>query len=639
MASTLTGGNPHIIQLPTTPTSSDAVDPQAIVQQWFNDLETQLSRPGSIDLVELFHAESWWRDMLALDWDMRTLHTAAEIQDFLRKHQGQALLSRFKIQNQGKWKPKVEQVVGRLSWISSMFFFQTAVGNGSGMVRLTQGVDGCWRAYAVYTSLQEMTGAEEPVGKRRTEGTTESMPGGLAGGTWIERRERQKEFLDSEPTVLVIGAGQAGLNMGARLQNLGLSCLIVDKHERVGDNWRKRYRTLVTHDPAEFTHMAYLPFPQNWPQFTPKDKLGDWFEAYASIMELNVWVQTSVASAEYNDDTAEWKVAVTRGDGSSRTLRPRHVVWCTGHSGEALIPSFPNQESFQGTIYHGSQHTDASDSDVTGKKVIVVGTGNSGHDIAQNYYENGASVTMLQRSGTYVITAEKGVFMMHEGMHEDGGFVLFALLSISLRGIFIDIVLDSPPTEECDIVSESLPFPVQFALSVHATKRFAAAEMETLDGLCRAGFQLDFGVDGAGIARAYMTRGGGYYIDVGCSKLIIDGKIKVKHIPRGITGFGPRELYLEDGSTLPADIVVLATGYDNMRTTVRKVLGDEIADRCQDVWDLDNEGELRGMWRPSGHPGFWYFGGNLALCRVYSKFLALQIKAVETGLSTGKRQE
>lgn len=192
---------------------------------------------------------------------------------------------------------------------------------------------------------------------------------------------------------------------------------------------------------------------------------------------------------------------------------------------------------------------------------------------------------------------------------------------------------------------------------MHGTKRIAEAEKETLDGLRKAGFELDFGQDGAGIARAYFTRGGGYYIDVGCSQLIIDGKIKVKHNPGGINGFGENELQLADGDSLPADIVVLATGYDNMRTTVRKVLGDKIADRCSDVWDLDNEGEVQAvsehssyfqcndtdlttpqMWRPSGHPGFWYFGGNLALCRIYSRFLALQIKAVESGLSPGVRQ-
>jgi hypothetical protein len=127
------------------------------------------------------------------------------------------------------------------------------------------------------------------------------------------------------------------------------------------------------------------------------------------------------------------------------------------------------------------------------------------------------------------------------------------------------------------------------------TKRIAEAEKETLEGLRKAGFELDFGQDGAGIARAYFTRGGGYYIDVGCSQLIIDGKIKVKHNPGGINGFGDHELQLADGDSLPADIVVLATGYDNMRTTVRKVLGDKVADRCSDVWDLDNEGEVQAV--------------------------------------------
>lgn len=168
--------------------------------------------------------------------------------------------------------------------------------------------------------------------------------------------------------------------------------------------------------------MAYLPFPKNWPQFTPKDKLGDWFEAYANIMELNVWMKTNIKSAVYDDAASEWTVNLTRGtDGSVRTLHPRHIIWCTGHSGEPKVPRFQGQAQFKGTLYHGSQHDDASQHNVKGKKVVVVGSGNSGHDIAQNFYENGADVTMLQRSGTYVITAEKGVFMMHEGLHEDNG--------------------------------------------------------------------------------------------------------------------------------------------------------------------------------------------------------------------------
>ncbi|KAI9924890.1 hypothetical protein ASPWEDRAFT_40542 [Aspergillus wentii DTO 134E9] len=605
--------NHHVIQLPTTPSTIRALDPRIIAQQWITRLEAQLASGNLSQVSELFHEESWWRDMLALDWDFHTVQNRSGIQDFVSRNQPRAQLSAFRLQHEGKFQPKLDRPVKGLSWISSIFFFETRVGRGSGVLRLTQNEVGTWKAYSVYTSLQELDNFEEPLGSKRAEGTIETMPGGLSKGNWLERRKRQLEFMDEEPTTLVVGAGQAGLNTAARLQSLGVSCLLVDRNERIGDNWRKRYRTLVTHDPAEFTHMAYLPFPKNWPQFTPKDKLGDWFEAYASIMELNVWLKTDVKSAVYDDAKSEWTVNLTGGDGTERTIHPRHLVWCTGHSGEPKVPSFPGQSQFKGTVYHGSQHHDASETDVNGKKVVVVGTGNSGHDIAQNFYENGADVTMLQRRGTYVITAEKGVFMMHEGLHEENG----------------------PPTEEADLMAESLPFPVQFALSVHFTNKVRAIEKETLEGLERAGFKLDFGVDGAGISRAYMTRGGGYYIDVGCSQLIIDGKVKVKQSPEGISEFNERGLVLKDGSTLDADIVVLATGYDNMRTTVRKTLGDKVADRCRDVWDLDDEGELNAMWRPSGHPGFWYMGGNLALCRIYSKFLALQIKAIEAGLVAG----
>ncbi|KAE8146003.1 hypothetical protein BDV25DRAFT_144132 [Aspergillus avenaceus] len=602
--------NRYVIKLPVTPSTARSLEPRAIAQQWITNLEALLARGDFSQLSELFHGESWWRDMLALDWDMHTIQNCESIIDYLRNNQPRAQLSALRLQHEGKFQPTLERPVEGLRWISSMFFFQSRVGRGAGVLRLTQGAAGTWKAYSIYTSLQEFKKFEEPLGSRRAEGTIESMPGGLSKGNWLERRQRQFDFMDEEPTTLVVGAGQAGLNMGARLQSLGVSCLIIDRNERIGDNWRKRYRTLVTHDPAEFTHMAYLPFPKNWPQFTPKDKLGDWFEAYASMMELNVWLSSTIKSATYDDAERQWTVTVARGDSSERSLHPRHLIWCTGHSGEAKVPTFPGQSQFKGTVYHGSQHDDASKHDVKGKKVVVVGTGNSGHDIAQNFYENGAQVTMLQRRGTYVITAEKGVFMMHEGLHEDNG----------------------PPTEEADIMAESLPYPVKFALDVHFTKRAYEAERDVLEGLQKAGFELDFGIDGAGISRAYMTRGGGYYIDVGCSPLIADGKIKVKRSPEGISSFDERGLLLKDGSSLEADIVVLATGYDNMRTTVRKVLGDQVADRCKDVWDLDEEGEVNAMWRPSGHPGFWYHGGNLALCRIYSKFLALQIKAIEAGL-------
>jgi len=319
--------------------------------------------------------------------------------------------------------------------------------------------------------------------------------------------------------------------------------------------------------------MAFMPFPSNWPLFTAKDKLGDWFESYASLMELNVWTKSSVGSAVYDDASHKWTVEIIR-DGKTRTLHPHHVVFATGHAGEARVPSFPGQQAFQGNVYHASLHRDASlTGDAAGKKVVVVGTGNSGHDIAQNYYENGATVTMLQRRGTYVISASKGLFMLHEGMYDETG----------------------PPTEDADICGQSLPIPAQFALNVDLTSRIAEREKETIDGLTKAGFKLDFGDDKSGIYRKYITRGGGYYIDVGCSQLIVDGKIAVKQSPDGISHFEEDALVLADGTRLEADVVILATGYDNMRTSARKVFGDVVADRLKDVWDLDEEGEVNAV--------------------------------------------
>lgn len=201
--------------------------------------------------------------------------------------------------------------------------------------------------------------------------------------------------------------------------------------------------------------------------------------------------------------------------------------------------------------------------------------------------------------------------MLHEGMYEEGG----------------------PPLDDADVFGNSLPNAVQFALNVGLTSRIKAVEKENLDGLARAGFEVDFGHDGSGIYRKYITRGGGYYIDVGCSQLIIDGKIQVVRSAEGIKGFEEDGLVLADGRKVEADVVVLATGYANMRTSVEQAFGKAEADKCKDVWDLDEEGEINAMWRPSGHPGLWFLGGNLALCRIMSRFLAMQIKARQVGLN------
>ncbi|KAF5013867.1 hypothetical protein FDECE_148 [Fusarium decemcellulare] len=601
-------GYEHIVTLPRF-TESQAKSPEVareIVDQWLKKFQEVVKTGTYTDVASLFHGDAWIRDFLTFSWDFRTIQGSEALSSYIKKQDAATLVS-IKARDHGKFQPIFKTPAPEVHWVESMFEFETSVGRGKGMLRLVSGNDNVWKGYLINFTLQELKGFEEQSGLRRPHGYVDPR-----GGTWGERRERQKEFLDEDPAVFVIGAGQSGIEIAVRLRHVGLPTLIIDKNARVGDNWRKRYRTLMTHDPIQYCHLPFIPFPSDWPMFVPKDKLADWLESYTNIMELNVWNNTTVKKANYDEESRTWTVTVKRGDGSERTLRPRHVILATGQAGDPIIPTFPGTEQFKGTVYHGMQHTDASNfSDLGQKKVVVVGSGNSSHDICQNFYENGAGqVTMLQRGGTFVISVDKGVPIQHKDLYDEGG----------------------PPTEDADICGQSMPIPIQFALNVFQTQEIAAVDKETLDGLTNAGFLLDSGPDKSGIFRKYITRGGGYYIDVGCSQLIADGNIKVRRSPGGIKEFGSDGLVLADGSKLEADIVVLATGYDGMRSTARKILGDKVADRVGDIWDLDEEGEVRSMWRSSGHPRFWFMGGNLALCRSYSRLLALQIKAVEEGL-------
>ncbi|KAM0421007.1 hypothetical protein ACHAPT_011250 [Fusarium lateritium] len=564
-------GYEHIVTLPQFPEHQDksAETARLIVTQWLESFR-QAVRNGTVsDLSDLFIQDAWIRDFITFSWDFRTIQGSDKISAYIKQHQDAASLVAIKARDHGQFQPVFKSPAPGTHWVESMFEFETSIGRGKGMVRLVSDGKANWKAYLVNFTLQELKGAEEQSGLNRPHGYVDPR-----GGTWGERRERQKEFLDQDPTVFVIGAGQAGLEVAARLRHVGLPTLIIDKNERVGDNWRQRYRTLMTHDPIQYCHLPFIPFPSDWPMFVPKDKLADWLESYANIMELNVWNRTFVKTAEYDEKERIWTVTVSR-NGSDRTLKPRHIVLATGQSGDPITPIFPGTEYFKGMLYHGYHHKDATTfSDLSQKKVVVVGSGNSSHDICQNFYENGAAqVTMLQRGGTYVISVDKGVPLMHKGLYDERG----------------------PPTEDADIYAQSLPIPIQFALNVFGTQKISDVDRESLEGLAKAGFLVDSGPDKSGIFRRYITRGGGYYIDVGCSQLIVDGKIKVRQCAGGIRNFDADGIVLADGSRLDADIVVLATGYDGMRSTTLKILGRKVADRVGDIWDLDEQGEIRSV--------------------------------------------
>ena len=573
----------------------------------FNDA---VSKKDHTAVANLFLKDkSYWRDHLALTWALRTVKGPDNIKNYLDSSNVQPIHITTDSSSEFR-SPKFMPIdaFGDVKGISFFITFETNIGRGEGNVTLAE-QGGVWKIFTMFTLLQELQGHEEPLHHRRTRGVKHG--GDPARKNWKELREAEKE--EMEPTVLIIGAGQGGLTVAARLKMLNIPALIIDQNERVGDNWRKRYKQLVLHDPVWYDHMPYVPFPPHWPVFTPKDKLAEFFEAYVNLLELNALTSTDLKATSWDENKKQWTVTIERrrsnGSIDKRTLHSKHIVQATGHSGKKNFPSIKGMDTFKGDrLCHSSEHPGAN-IDSKGKKAVVVGCCNSGHDIAQDFYEKGYDITLVQRSSTMVVSSE-------------------AICDIGNKGLYDQ---DSPPVDDADISFWSVPSELLKAQQMKVTKLMMQHDDTLLNGLRAVGFKIDSGPMESGLLIKYFQRGGGYYIDVGASQLIIEGKIKVKQ-GQELAEVLPNGIKFEDGSELQADEVVFATGYQNMRTQAREIFGDEVADRVGDVWGFNEEGEFRTMWQKSGHPGLWFMGGNLALSRYYSRILALQIKGIEEGL-------
>jgi putative flavoprotein involved in K+ transport len=584
---------------PTTLTSGS---PQDVANSWLDAFGSALEEGDSAAVAGLFVKDGWLRDRLALTWDLRTLHGRDKIQQLLEDRIGVARLSNVELD------PALEPVLvdegEGLTWLQASFTFESEVGRGRGFVRLVEDEEestvGAWTALV---ELRELKGFEEPQGARRPHGASHGAERGSEN--WLDRRQRKEAFEESEPSAIVVGAGQSGISLAARLGQLGVDTLVLERNARVGDSWRNRYHSLVLHDPIWSDHLPYLNYPETWPRFIPKDKLGDWFEAYASIMELNVWTGVELGDCEFDSAAGVWNATVTRADGTTRILHPKHLIFATGHSGLPVTPSLEGSDRFEGTVMHSSAVREA---DVfEGKRVLVVGAGNSSHDISHDLVEAGADVTMLQRSETYVMGSSNGFGVLHAGVYEQDG---------------LDI-------DTADHLANSLPIPVMFELHKKlVTPVVRDLDSEMHEGLEKAGFRAN---STNGIMELYLGRGGGYYIDVGASQLIGEGRIKVKQGVE-IQTLTQDGVVFTDGSEEKFDVVILATGYGNMREVARKFVGDEIAEQCIPVWGIDEEGEMQSIWGPSGHDHLWFMGGNLGFVRHFSLTLALQIKAAEENL-------
>ncbi|KAJ7092874.1 FAD/NAD(P)-binding domain-containing protein [Mycena belliarum] len=560
----------------------------AIAVQWLASLGASTDAAAFADH---FAPTGWLRDLLCFSWDFSTMSGRAKILEFLadapaggESRFARAGLHNFSIDVVSKLGPPA--VVAPLGnpnglGISAVFTFSVAAppAKGRGFVRLIPDSEGGWQAFTLFTDLQHLDGHAEPSGR----------PVGYLNITWEDAYAAKVAAIERDPTVLIVGAGQAGLMCAARLGRMGIRALVLEKTARVGDVWRNR---------------------ETYPEFLPRDKIADFLEAYAVGQEIHVWRSSAMLPGPtYDSSTDRWSVEIDRA-GKRVTLTPKHIVFATG-IGKPKVPTWPGIDSFRGPVYHSDDHKGAAPFE--GKNVIVVGGCNAGADMCKDFVHKGAAeVTMVQRSATCVVSARTADELMFRP-------------------------LEHLPSEDSDFMSNATPPALTLKLAAGGgTQRMKALDKELHDNLAKAGFQLTWqltpGGEEVGFPGMFLERAAsGSMIDVGFGQLIIDSKVKVK--PVDIERIEPDGMVFKDGSKIPADVIVLATGNEPIIAGVASIFGDGIAERIgSKVWGLDNKGELTNCYKPTGVAGLWFATGAFQYGRYLSRHLAIQILAKELGL-------
>lgn len=577
------------------------------VNAWLQSLEFALEKRDLIATAQLFREdECFWRDLVAFTWNIYTAESREEILAMLDATLKETMPSRWAIEGEVE-----EGEDGQL--LQAFISFETQRARGRGHVKIRG--DKCW---CLLTAMQELKGHEEKAGLRRELGVRHGAVKGRK--TWLEGRVEELEELgrSRQPYCVIVGGGQGGIALGARLRRLGVPTIIIEKNERAGDSWRNRYKPLCAHTPVWYNHMPYVPFPDHWPVFSSKDQLGDWLEAYTKVMELVYWTSTECKAARFDDAKKRWEVRVDRG-GEEVVLYPKELVLAMGVLGPPNVPSFLGAEHFQGVQCHSSQFTGGEE--WAGKRCIVIGSNNSAHDIAADLWESGAAqVTMVQRSPTHVLPSG----------------VVLELLQPFYRE------RSKHSTANTDLLLAACPYKLFAQLQIPFSNKIAETYAEFYHRLQNAGFMHTFGEDGSGLLSMYVRRGSGYYVDVGASELLINGEIQLKS-GTSVQEVRATSVTFSDGSEIEADLIVYATGYGPMNGWAAKLISREVADKVGKCWGLGSdtakdpgpwERELRNMWKPTHQPGLWFHGGAFQDSRAYSLYLALQLKARMEGIPT-----
>ncbi|KAJ0131514.1 Ankyrin-1 [Fusarium oxysporum f. sp. albedinis] len=590
-----------------------------------------------------------WRDLFVLTGTLRTFHGEEIIVPVWQQ------LSRTKKPIEFAFVPgssKVVRLGETYAWIQAKFTFNVAGPPEcvcSGYIGLVPESESNWKIWLLTTMLEKLQAFPSPdsFASWRTQDNVVAannngvQDAGLSSTGHSTTATRTAEALDnSHHECVTVGAGFSGLCVAGRLKAMGVSCLILESNPKVGDTWLNRYETVRYHTSKYFSDFPVESiFAHDYPYYLEGKDLARGFQEYVDKMRLvsNVLVSSTLESGTLDKTTNTWTLNINHA-GNPMSITASHIVLATGIGNK--VPLYPNMENegvYGGMLLHSADYKTARS--WKGKSGVVIGTANTGklslgvilrtywrpiitrflflclaHDVASDMLAAGLkSVTMVQRGRT-----RKSLFPYDVRLYSA------ALLTYASSAMYH---LDCD-TEESDRDLFSIPLAILRKQSLIGSKPAVDSDHERFDALERRGFRVERYID---LWKCMCERNGGHYQDVGCSAKIAAGLIKIKSDAR-MTGYTPTGLVFTDGSRLDADVIVFCTGYVNdIRKQASQLFGHEIGNQLDDLWGVDSEGELRGVFKPTPVPGLWFHGGGVSHSRFYSRFLALQIKAALAG--------
>ncbi|EXJ57737.1 uncharacterized protein A1O5_12527 [Cladophialophora psammophila CBS 110553] len=569
--------------LPSRPLPAD-LDSEAVC----NSFQDVLYHPDASILT----TDSLWRDLFALTGSIRTFYGADKIVKIWKTLTANARPKRF------KYVQKSSRTVrfGESQWIEGTFSFaidDAPARDCTAIISLVPTADGKWQIWIFRTLIDKLQNHPSvdklaPVSARTTDAKS-----------ILSMRTAQDEF-----DCAIVGAGQAGLSVAGRLQSQGVKYVLLERNAEVGDSWKTRYKSTKLHTTRESSHLPFdRTFPPHYPQYLTKDDLAQGYLDWAKKYGINVWLSTTVVSGRWHEDEKRWTLNLVRNE-ERKSITVTHLVMALGAGCQIpTMPTYPGIERFRGTVVHSANYTSAEGWE--GKHGIVVGTANTAHDVAEDMVAaNMASVTMVQRSPTYVLPAEYYTKVQNLSYNPE------------------------IPTEVADQMNMTNPLALSRHLSMLMLNEMAKAEPDRFDALEAAGFKV---IRYGDLIYQVFDRFGGHYMDVGASAKIAKGLIKIKSdaLPLQYTEDG---LKFTDGADIRADFIVFATGFvGSMKVAIHDILGSDVAERIEDFWGINEEGEIKGAFKPSGYPNLWMHGGTCVHARYMSKFIALQIRAALDG--------